>query len=280
MAVAERDVSIVNEHGIHARPATQLAALANQFDSDIRVSSNSATVDAKNVLGVLSLAAPRGTKLRLRARGADATEAVEALSSLVSRGFDNLEDSYRELEPSAVASPANVGSPRSPLGSADAGAVALAADHRGYALKESIACLLDRQGFRVSDFGTNMPKSCDYPDLAFTVAQTVASGQAKWGILICGSGVGVCVAANKVPGIRAALCSDELTAHMSRRHIDANVLCLASDLLGEAAAHRIVLGFLIAEFEAGGRHERRVRKLAHIEEGRDPHECAAKDACH
>lgn len=278
MAIAERGVRIVNKHGIHARPATQLAALANQFDSDIRVSSDSATVDAKNVLGVLSLAASSGTELRLRARGPDATKAVEALADLVSRGFDNVEDSYRQLAPSSRATAANIGDREKPSDETNVDMIALAADHRGYALKESIAGLLGRQGFRVSDLGTSRPESCDYPDSAFAAAQAVASGRAKWGILICGSGVGVCIAANKVPGVRAALCSDELTAHISRRHIDANVLCLASDLLGEAAAHRIVLGFLSAEFEAGGRHERRVWKLSCIEEGRDPHVCVAEDA--
>ena len=280
MPITEREVRIVNEHGIHARPAAQLAALAGQFGSDIQISSDSATVDAKSVLGVLSLAARRGTKLRLRARGSDAGEAVEALAELVDQGFDGLEDSYHRLALSVGASTENVAERRDPSDEMSADTIVLAADHRGYALKESIAGLLPKQGFRVSDLGTNMSESCDYPDSAFAAARTVATGQAKLGILICGSGVGVCVAANKVPGVRAALCSDELTAHMSRRHIDANVLCLSSDLLGEAAAHRIVLGFLSATFEAGGRHERRVRKLKWIEEGRDPHFWAEEGVFH
>jgi ribose 5-phosphate isomerase B len=131
--------------------------------------------------------------------------------------------------------------------------VALAADHRGHA-----------------DMGTNSSKSCDYPNLAYPAAKAVAEGAAQFAVLICGSGIGMDICANKVHGIRAALCHDELTAQMSRRHNNANVLCLASDVLGEELIRRIVSSWLSTGFEDGGRHARRVRKIAWIEQGKDP----------
>jgi len=148
--------------------------------------------------------------------------------------------------------------------------IAVAADHRGHAVKEKIAVLLHEQGHEVLDMGTNSAKSCDYPDLAYPAAKAVSDGQADRAILICGSGIGMDICANKVPGIRAALCHDELTAQMSRHHNNANVLCLASDVLGEELMRRIVTGWMTTEFETGGRHERRVRKMAWIEQGKDP----------
>jgi len=137
-------------------------------------------------------------------------------------------------------------------------------------VKERIAILLQEQGHEVLDMGTNSSKSCDYPDLAFPAARAVAEDTAARAILICGSGIGMDICANKVPGIRAALCHDELTAQMSRRHNNANVLCLASDVQGEELMRRVVLSWLNTDFEAGGRHERRVRKMGWIEQGRDP----------
>jgi len=148
--------------------------------------------------------------------------------------------------------------------------IALAADHRGHAAKEKIAMLLSEQGHQVLDMGTNSSKSCDYPDLAWPAAKAVAGGKTERAILICGSGIGMTICANKVPGVRAALCHDELTAQMSRRHNDANILCLASDVMGEELMRRIVSGWLTADFESGGRHERRVTKMAWIEQGKDP----------
>ena len=118
--------------------------------------------------------------------------------------------------------------------------------------------------------GTNSAKSCDYPDLAYPAARSVADNKADRAILICGSGIGMDICANKIQGIRAALCHDDLTAQMSRRHNNANVLCLASDVLGEELMRRIVSSWLTTEFEGGGRHERRVRKMAWIEQGKDP----------
>jgi ribose 5-phosphate isomerase B len=148
--------------------------------------------------------------------------------------------------------------------------IALAADHRGHAVKEKVAVLLAEQGHQVIDMGTNSSRSCDYPDCAYPAAKAVAEQAADLAILICGSGIGMDICANKVRGIRAALCHDELTAQMSRRHNNANALCLASDVLGEELIRRIVLSWLGTSFEAGGRHERRVRKIAWIEEGKDP----------
>ncbi len=148
--------------------------------------------------------------------------------------------------------------------------IALGADHRGHAVKEKVAILLSEQGHEIVDMGANSSKSCDYPDIAFPVAKAVAEKKAEKGILICGSGIGMSISANKVPNIRAALCHDELTAQLSRRHNDANVLCLASDVLGDELIRRIVSSWLENEFESGGRHERRVRKVEFIQNGQDP----------
>jgi len=150
--------------------------------------------------------------------------------------------------------------------------IALAADHRGHLVKEKTSVLLSEMGHTVLDMGTNSSKSCDYPDVSYPAAKAVAEGRAERGILICGSGIGMDICANKVDGIRAALCHDELTAQMSRRHNNANVLCLASDVLGEELIRRIVSSWLNTQFEHGGRHERRVRKVAWIEQGRDPND--------
>ncbi len=148
--------------------------------------------------------------------------------------------------------------------------VALAADHRGHAMKEKITALLQEAGHEVFDMGTSSAKSCDYPDIGYRAAKAVAGGTMDRGILVCGTGIGMSIVANKVAGIRAAVCNDELTAQISRRHNDSNVLCLAADVLGEDVARRIVRGWLETEFEGGGRHTRRVGKIAAIERGEDP----------
>jgi ribose 5-phosphate isomerase B len=148
--------------------------------------------------------------------------------------------------------------------------IAVAADHRGHAVKEKVAVLLGERGHEIVDMGTTSSRSCDYPDLAWPAARAVADGTCDYAILVCGSGIGMTICANKVRKIRAALCHDELTAQMSRRHNNANVLCLASDVLGEELIRRIVISWLTTEFEGGGRHERRVRKIGWIEKGRDP----------
>jgi len=152
--------------------------------------------------------------------------------------------------------------------------IAIAADHRGHAAKEKVAVLLSEQGHEVVDMGTNSSRACDYTDVAFPATMAVSQAQAQRAILIDGNGIGMSIAANKISGIRAALCHDELTAEMSRRHNDTNVLCLASDVLGDELMRRIVFSWLSTEFEDGGRHKRRVAKLGWIEEGRDPNDFA------
>ena len=152
----------------------------------------------------------------------------------------------------------------------------LAADHRGHAMKERVAVLLTEAGHEVFDMGTNSAKSCDYPDIGYKAAKAVAEGAMERGILVCGTGIGMSIVANKVAGIRAAICNDELTAQISRRHNDANMLCLAADVLGEDLVRRIVRGWLETGFEGGGRHARRVAKIAAIERGEDPSTYDAK----
>lgn len=142
--------------------------------------------------------------------------------------------------------------------------VAIGSDHRGYQTKERIKEMLSGKGHEVLDFGTNSPNGCDYPDLAYPTCKSITENRADVGILLCGSGIGMCISANKVRGIRAALAHDELTAEMSRRHNNANVLCLPADLLGDELTRRIVEVWLRTPFEAG-RHERRVRKIADYE---------------
>jgi ribose 5-phosphate isomerase B len=148
--------------------------------------------------------------------------------------------------------------------------IALAADHRGRSMKEKLVALLSEQGYQVMDMGTNSAKSCDYPDLAYKVARAVADSKADRGICVCGTGIGMSIVANKIDSVRAAVCTDELTAQISRRHNDANVLCLASDVLGDELMRRIVESWLETPFEGGGRHSRRVQKIAMVERGLDP----------
>jgi ribose 5-phosphate isomerase B len=142
--------------------------------------------------------------------------------------------------------------------------IALGADHRGRPVMERVKAALASQGHEIAVFGPEEGQVSDYPDAGYPAARTVADGKAERAILFCGSGVGMSIVANKVRGIRAALCHDELTAEMSRRHNNANVLCLAADLLGEALIQRIIDAWLVTPFEAG-RHERRVNKIAGYE---------------
>ena len=142
--------------------------------------------------------------------------------------------------------------------------VAVASDHRGFQAKEHVKDLLTSAGHEVVDFGCDSPASCDYPDTGLTAASAVAQGQTERGILLCGTGIGMSITANKVRGIRAALCHDELTAEMARRHNDANVLCLPADLLGERLIRRVVEVWIQTDYE-GGRHQRRLEKIADFE---------------
>ena len=147
--------------------------------------------------------------------------------------------------------------------------IAVASDHRGIESKELIKALIEQLGHTYVDFGAYDNHPIDYPDMAYVAAKAVASGDADRAILVCGTGIGMCIVANKVKGIRAALCFDELNARVSRQHNDANVLCLSGDLLGESSLRKIVEVWLEATF-SGGRHDRRVKKIACIEEGKDP----------
>ena len=144
--------------------------------------------------------------------------------------------------------------------------IAVGSDHRGLTVKQRVVPLLQQIGHEVIDVGPNAPGSVDYPDFAFEVAKAVGDGRVERGILICGTGIGMCIAANKVHGVRAAPCHDSITAELSRRHNDSNVLCLSADLLGEELIERMVRIWLETPFEAG-RHARRVDKIMQFETG-------------
>jgi ribose 5-phosphate isomerase B len=143
--------------------------------------------------------------------------------------------------------------------------VALGADHGGYAMKEDLKSFLGELGYKVTDCGTHSAASVDYPDLAYAVARLVSEGRAWRGIIVDGAGIGSCMAANKVPGVRAAMCYDHATAVNSREHNDANVLTLGGGLLGGNLARQIVRTWLETDF-GGGRHGRRVDKIMGIEQ--------------
>ena len=143
--------------------------------------------------------------------------------------------------------------------------VAIAADHAGFELKARIADFARKLGHAVADLGTNSTQPVDYPDFAKAVALAVVGGEADRGILICGSGVGASVAANKVPGIRAGLCHDTYSAHQGVEHDDINVLVLGSRVVGEELAKELVRSFLDARFSAEERHVRRLRKVEDLE---------------
>ncbi len=147
--------------------------------------------------------------------------------------------------------------------------IAIGSDHRGYEAKERIKALLQALGQTVIDRGTSSREACDYPDAGLAVALDVAEHRADRGILFCGTGLGMSITANKVAGVRAALCHDELTAELSRRHNDANVLCLPADLVGDALMQNMVRKWLTTEFE-GGRHARRVSKIIEYEKNHKP----------
>ncbi|ADC89196.1 ribose 5-phosphate isomerase B [Thermocrinis albus DSM 14484] len=143
--------------------------------------------------------------------------------------------------------------------------VAIGSDHAGFPLKEKIKEFLISKGHTVLDFGTQSQESTDYPIFAREVSLAVQRGEAERGILVCGTGIGMCIVANKFKGVRAALCLNEYMARMSRLHNDANVLCLGDRVIGEELALSIVDVWLSTPFE-GGRHERRVHLIKNIEE--------------
>jgi len=138
--------------------------------------------------------------------------------------------------------------------------IAIGADHGGFRLKGEIIKLLSEEGFDFRDFGTYTEEAVDYPDIAREVAKSVQSGEFRRGILICGTGIGIGIAANKLPGIRAALCHDTFSARAAREHNDANILTMGERVIGPGLARDIVKVWLGAEF-AGGRHVRRLKKI-------------------
>ena len=157
--------------------------------------------------------------------------------------------------------------------------IAIGSDHRGFAAKERIKALLKGLGLEIADEGAHDNRPCDYPDIGLAVAQAVSDGKAERGILFCGSGIGMSISANKVQGVRAALCHDELTAQMARRHNDSNVLCLPADLVGDALMQSIVRMWLSTEFE-GGRHARRVEKILAYERNHAGDVAESKPSAH
>lgn len=142
--------------------------------------------------------------------------------------------------------------------------IAIGSDHRGRSLKEVVAKLVTGAGHTCQDFGTYTEESVDYPDIAVKVAEGIVRGEFDRGVLICGTGIGMCIAANKVKGIRAAQCHDAFTAKRARRHNDAQICCLAAEE-GQARVPSILETFLTTEFE-GGRHGARIEKIKKIEE--------------
>lgn len=143
--------------------------------------------------------------------------------------------------------------------------IALGSDHRGVHVRARLVPLLERLGHEVSDFGTHDSSSIDYPDVAALVADDVAARRADRGILVCGTGIGMAIAANKFSGVRAATVHDEFEAEMCRRHNDVNILCLSADGLGERNIDNMIAVWLKTEFE-GGRHARRLEKIAELEQ--------------
>jgi len=143
--------------------------------------------------------------------------------------------------------------------------IAIGADHGGFALKTKLIPWLQKAGFEVADLGTHSPTPCDYPRIGYKVAATVAEGRFDRGVLLCKSGIGMAVVANKVRGIRAGVCADAFDAKRSRSHNDANILVIGAQKLGLSQVRRIVKTWCATPFEAGGRHERRVRQIAALE---------------
>lgn len=152
--------------------------------------------------------------------------------------------------------------------SASKPSIAVGADHAGFGTKETIKKYLQGAGYRVEDVGTYSEEPVDYPDFARAVAERVAAGQESLGVLVCGTGIGVSIAANKVEGIRAALAHDSLTARRAREHNDANVIALGGKIVGDDEAIAILQEFLTAQF-AGGRHQRRIDKITEMDRERE-----------
>ena len=142
--------------------------------------------------------------------------------------------------------------------------IALGCDHGGYELKEYIITVIEKMGHEATDFGRHSLDSCDYPDFGAAAAKAVAAGECDMGIVVCTTGIGISIAANKVKGIRCAHCADCLQAEMTRKHNNANMMAIGAGFTGKNMAERMVQAFLSTEFE-GGRHERRVNKIMELE---------------
>ncbi|MCK4886809.1 MAG: ribose 5-phosphate isomerase B [Planctomycetes bacterium] len=153
--------------------------------------------------------------------------------------------------------------------------VAVGSDHRGYNSKQQIKAIVQQLGHECIDVGTIDNTPVDYPDTAYLAAIEVSKGNVQCAILACGTGIGMSITANKIKGVRAALCHDELSAQISRHHNDANVLCVSGDLTGEVLMRKIVEVWLKTDFN-GGRHQRRIDKIAMVEQGKDPRELKKK----
>ncbi|HEV2707613.1 MAG TPA: ribose 5-phosphate isomerase B [Pyrinomonadaceae bacterium] len=145
--------------------------------------------------------------------------------------------------------------------------IAIGCDHAGYESKEQAKREIEALGLSVRDMGTNSAESVDYPDFGAAVGRAVAAGEVDVGVVICGSGIGISMAANKVPGVRAALCWNEETARLARQHNDANILCLGARFIAPDLAARMIRAFLETEFD-GGRHQQRVEKLSRLDAAR------------
>jgi len=147
--------------------------------------------------------------------------------------------------------------------------IAIGCDHRGLSLKKAIIGLLEELGHEYDDCGCHDTRPVDYPDIACRTVKALTQGKAEHAILICATGIGMSIAANKLPGVRAARCLDTFSAMRSRWHNDANVLCLGGDMLGDGLAKEIVKTYLATDFE-GGRHTRRLKKIKALEKGKPP----------
>jgi len=149
--------------------------------------------------------------------------------------------------------------------------IAVGSDHRGYNAKEIAKSIVVQMGHEMIDVGTESDDPVDYPDVAYLAARAVSRNEVERAILICSTGIGMCITANKIAGVRAALCHDEFTAVVSRGHNDSNILCISADQTGEGLLRKMVESWLTSDF-SGGRHQRRLDKIAAIEQGKDPSE--------
>ena len=143
--------------------------------------------------------------------------------------------------------------------------IAIACDHRGFTVKQTLKIWLQERGHEVMDLGTHTDQACDYPDMALAAGMSLFNGEADRAVLVCGTGIGMSIVVNKVPGVRGALCHDQVSAELARRHNDANCLCLPGDMLTDGVAMQIVEAWLDTPFE-GGRHERRLKKIQEFEQ--------------